>query len=132
MNLRKRSALRAEVSTSSLNDIMFFLLLFFLIISTLVNPSVIKLNLPSSKKSQNMTKQSITVDVSKDLKYWVNNVAVPVDKLEGVLDNESKQKQQGTIVLRLDKALTIQDLVDLLQIGNKLKLKMVLATEPKG
>jgi biopolymer transport protein ExbD len=132
MNLRKRSGLRAEVSTSSLNDIMFFLLLFFLIISTLVNPSVIKINLPSSKKSQTMNKQSITVDVSKDLKYYVNNVPVPVDKLESVLDRESKLKQQGTIVLRLDKALSIQDLVDLMQIGYKLKLKMVLSTEPKN
>lgn len=131
MNLRKRSDLRAEVSTSSLNDIMFFLLLFFLIISTLVNPSVVKLNLPSSKKSQTMAKQTITVDVTKDLKYYVNNVSVPVDKLEGVLANESKQKQQGTIVLRLDKALSIQDLVDLMQIGYKLNLKMVLSTEPK-
>src|ERR1035441_6428354 len=129
MNLRKRSGLRAEVSTSSLNDILLF---FFLIISTLVNPSVIKINLPSSKKSQTMNKQSITVDVSKDLKYYVNNVPVPVDKLESVLDRESKLKQQGTIVLRLDKALSIQDLVDLMQIGYKLKLKMVLSTEPKN
>ena len=132
MNLRKRSGLRAEVSTSSLNDIMFFLLLFFLIISTLVNPSVIKLNLPSSKKSQTMNKQSITVDVSKDLHYFVNNVQVPVDKLESVLNREAKAKQQGTIVLRLDKALSVQDLVDLMQIGYKLKLKMVLSTEPKN
>ena len=132
MNFRKRSGLRAEVSTSSLNDIMFFLLLFFLIISTLVNPSVIKLNLPSSKKSQTMNKQSITVDVSKDLRYFVNNVQVPVDKLESVLDREAKAKQQGTIVLRLDKALSVQDLVDLMQIGYKLKLKMVLSTEPKN
>ncbi|MEI6815966.1 MAG: biopolymer transporter ExbD [Bacteroidota bacterium] len=132
MNLRKRSSLRAEVSTSSMNDIMFFLLLFFLIISTLVNPSVIKINLPSSKKSQTMNKQSITVDVSKDLKYFVNNVQVPVDKLESTLDREAKAKQQGTIVLRLDKALSVQDLVDLMQIGYKLKLKMVLSTEPKS
>jgi biopolymer transport protein ExbD len=128
MNLRKKSELRAEVSTSSLNDIMFFLLLFFLIISTLVNPSVVKLNLPSSKKSQTMSKQTITVDVTKDLKYFVNNKAVPVDKLEGVLDGESKRLQQGTIVLRLDKALSIQDLVDLMTIGYKLNLKMVLST----
>jgi biopolymer transport protein ExbD len=132
MNLRKRSGLRAEVSTSSLNDIMFFLLLFFLIISTLVNPSVIKINLPSSKKSQTMNKQSITVDVSKDLRYFVNNVSVPVDKLENVLDRESKRLNQGTIILRLDKALSIQDLVDLMTIGYKLNLKMVLSTQPKN
>ena len=78
-----------------------------------------------------MSKQTITVDVSKDLKYYVNNKPVPVDQLESVLANESKIKQQGTIVLRLDKALSIQDLVDLMQIGYKLNLKMVLSTEPK-
>jgi biopolymer transport protein ExbD len=78
-----------------------------------------------------MAKQTITVDVTKDLKYYVNNKSVPVDQLESVLANESKIKQQGTIVLRLDKALSIQDLVDLMQIGYKLNLKMVLSTEPK-
>ena len=130
MNLRRRNSRHtAEVSTSSLNDIMFFLLLFFLIISTLVNPSVIKLTLPNSKKSQTVNKQQITVDVSKDLKYYINNTAISFGDLEAAIGIEVKRTQEATVVLRFDNSLSVQDLVDVLQIGDRLNVKMILATK---
>ena len=133
MNLRRRKKLTAEVSTSSLNDIMFFLLLFFLIISTLVNPSVIKLLLPNSRQSQQMHKQQITVSVTKDLQYYVNNVPISFGDLEKAIDFEVKRLNEPTVVLRFDNALSVQDLVDVLQIGDRLKVKMILATKsPNG
>lgn len=134
MNLRqsRRHKMMAEVSTSSLNDIMFFLLLFFLIISTLVNPSVIKLTLPNSKKSQTVDKTQITVTVTKDLQYYVNNTPIPFSDLEAAIDFEMKKHQQATVVLRFDNSLSVQDLVDVLQIGDKLKVKMILATKPSN
>lgn len=131
MNLRRRSHRSApEVSTASLNDIMFFLLLFFLIISTLVNPSVIKLTLPNSKKSQEVHKQPITIDITGDHKYYVNRTAVSFSELEAAIQIEVQRTQEATVVLRLDKSLNVQDLVDVLQIGDKLKVKMILATKP--
>lgn len=132
MNLRKRHRMATEVSTSSLNDIMFFLLLFFLIISTLVNPSVIKLTLPNSKKSQTMNKQQITIDVTKDLQYYVNNTPVSFSELESAIDIMVKKTLDPTVVLRFDNSLSVQDLVDVLQIGDKLKVKMILATKPSN
>ena len=132
MNLRKRNRALPEVSTSSLNDIMFFLLLFFLIISTLVNPSVIKLTLPNSKKSQEVHKQPITIDVTGDLKYYVNNTPVSFSDLEAAIQIEVNRTQEATVVLRLDKSLSVQDLVDVLQIGDKLQVKMILATKPSN
>lgn len=134
MNLRRRkNKFTAEVSTSSLNDIMFFLLLFFLIISTLVNPSVIKLLLPNSRQSQQVHKQQITVSVTKDLQYYVNNVPVSFGDLEKAIDFEVKRLNDATVVLRFDNALSVQDLVDVLQIGDRLKVKMILATKsPNG
>jgi biopolymer transport protein ExbD len=129
MNLRKSKHYTAEVYTGSLNDIMFFLLLFFLIVSTLVNPSVIKLLLPKSPPAQTISKQQISLSVTEDKKYYLNNKEVPLENLEPEILSSIKSITDPTIVLRIDNALTIQDLVDVLQIGNKIKVKMVLATK---
>ncbi len=129
MNLRRRQRESAEVSTESLNDIMFFLLLFFLIVSTLVNPNVIKLFLPSAKQSPQMAKQPVTLNVTADKQYYINKTPVSFDQLEGKLKEEIGKLDQPTVVLRLDKSLTIQDLADVMSIGEELKVKMVLASE---
>lgn len=134
MKIRRDNKFSAHVEASAMNDIMFFLLLFFLIVSTLVNPSVVKLTLPSSKKVMLMNKQQITLEVSKDLKYYLSpdKKAIPADKLEDVIKARVNGLTDPTIVLRLDKSLTVQDLVDVLQIGSDLKIKMILATQPNS
>ena len=120
------------MSTESLNDIMFFLLLFFLIVSTLVNPNVIKLFLPNAKQDNQMTKQPITLSVTANLEYFINKQPVPFPLLESRVKEEVAKLEQPTIVLRLDKSLTIQNLADVMAIGEKLKVKMVLASENKS
>lgn len=131
MNLRRRQRETAEVSTESLNDIMFFLLLFFLIVSTLVNPNVIKLLLPNARQSPQMAKQPITLSVTASKQYYINKKEVPFSELEGNLKEELARLQEPTVVLRLDKSLSIQDLADIMTIGEKLQVKMVLASENK-
>jgi biopolymer transport protein ExbD len=126
MNLRRRHRESAEVFTESLNDIMFFLLLFFIIISTLANPNVIKLNLPSSVTTTQVTNSRVTLQVDGNGNYFINNYPVPFDQLEIALAAETKAKNTESVILALDKSLTIQDLADVMQIGSKLKLKMVL------
>jgi biopolymer transport protein ExbD len=130
MSLRRKHKESAEVATESLNDIMFFLLLFFLILSTLVNPSIIKLTLPDSKNSTTLEAQPITIDVTKELKYYIDNTLVDFGTLETALQQAIAKREKPTVVLRFDNSLTIQDLVDVMQIGNKLKVKMVMATRP--
>ena len=130
MNLRKSRGYSAEVYTGSLNDIMFFLLLFFLIVATMVNPSVIKLMLPKATTSQEMNVKQIALSITADKTYYIDNKMIPSDQLEVEMANATRNIKDPTIVLRIDNALTIQDLVDVLQIGNKLKIKMVLATKP--
>jgi len=134
MKINRDNKFAAHVEASSMNDIMFFLLLFFLIVSTLVNPSVVKLTLPNSKKVMMVNKQQITLEVSKDLKYYLSpgKDPIPEDKLEDVLKGRVAGLDQPTILLRLDKSLTVQDLVDVLQIGSDLKIKMILATQPNS
>lgn len=80
-----------------------------------------------------MDKQQIVVEVSKDLEYAVNGVKVSFADLEPAISIAMQQTTEPTVVLRLDQELSVQDLVDVLQIGNKLKVKMILATKaPNG
>ncbi|GAB4132617.1 MAG: biopolymer transporter ExbD [Bacteroidia bacterium] len=127
MQLRRRHRESAEVFTDSLNDIMFFLLLFFIILSTLVNPNVIKLNLPSSKNTSSLSTGKVILAIDANHNYFVNNYPVTFDQLEPVLQAETKSKNTNSVILSMDKSLTVQDLADVLQIGSKLQLKMVLS-----
>lgn len=132
MNLRKKhSRASAEVHTSAMNDIMFFLLLFFLIASTVTNPNVIKLMLPKSSSGQAVSKKTITVSVTQDLRYYVEKKEVPVDALQATLAGYKNIASELTIVLHVDRTVAIQDVVQVMDIAQKLNIKLVLATEPK-
>jgi biopolymer transport protein ExbD len=133
MNLRKRhQRVKAEVHTSAMNDIMFFLLLFFLIASTITNPNVIKLLLPKSSSGQAVSKKTISVTISQDLKYTVNNKPVKVEDMQTTLMGFKKLATELTIVLSVDRTVAIQNVVQVMDIAQKLNIKLVLATEPKG
>ena len=130
MNLRKRKKEGAEVFTDSLSDIMFFLLLFFLILSTLANPSVIKVNLPTSKNNVDVETQPIFVYMSADRQYYVNRKMVDYFNLETAIKTEIGTNEKATLSLNFDNSLSVQDLVEVMEIGAKLKVKMVIATKP--
>ncbi|GAB3738680.1 ExbD/TolR family protein [Spirosoma lituiforme] len=128
MKLRRKTKFAAEVATSSLNDIMFFLLLFFLIISTVANPNVIKLLLPKAAATQQLSKKQVTLSVDSDKKYYIDKKPVDPANLENELKTVMAGIAEPTVVVRFDKTLTVQDLVDVLQTGAKLNIKMVMAT----
>jgi biopolymer transport protein ExbD len=128
INLSKKKDFTAEVFTSSMNDIMFFLMLFFIIISTLLNPSMIKVSLPNSRSSQTIQKKEINLTMNKEKIYFVNNTPVPFEGLESQLQQELARSPEAFIMLRFDNTLPIQDLVNVLSIGNRLSSKMIIAT----
>lgn len=132
MKLRRNKRFHAEVATGSLNDIMFFLMLFFLIVSTVANPNVIKILLPKSQSNQTLSKKTITINVTEDKHYFIDKREVAFDQLESEILKESANINDATVVLRFPHNLEIQDLVDVMQIGAKNKLKMVLATDKKS
>ena len=132
INLRKKEKDDVHVYTEALNDIMFFLLLFFLIASTITNPNVVKLLLPRSDSGQSVSKKTITVSISKDLEYVVDKQTVPVEQLMPTLQNFQGSAQELTIVLYVDRTVAIENVVNVMDIANKLKIKLVLATEPKN
>jgi biopolymer transport protein ExbD len=142
MKIGRRKREEAEVESSSLNDIMFFLLLFFLIASTLANPNVIKVMLPQAKTTSTVSPKSIPVTVRRNpenpeqLQVYIEQTEVSYDELEKRLTElrdqyqDPKSKDAGlVVVLRADAKAYVQDLVDVMQVGANLGIKMVLATE---
>jgi biopolymer transport protein ExbD len=131
MPIKRNKRFHAEVATSSLSDIMFFLLLFFLIISTLANPNVIRMTLPKSKTNEKTNKQLVTLSVTEEKRFYVDKEEVVFDQLEAKLLSKMNPEKNLTVVIRIPATMQVQDLVDVLQIGVKNKLKFVIATSPK-
>ena len=133
MQLRRKSRMKSEVSTEALNDIMFFLMLFFLIVSTMVAPSVVKINLPKTDGGKALTKQTIVLAVDSNLNYYLNNEKITFAQLEPKLAalSQTDTAKEPTIVFQASRKLNLQDVVDVMGVGSKLKMKLVLATTNK-
>ena len=128
MNLKRQKRFVGEVYTSSLTDIMFFLLLFFLITSAFATPTVLKLLLPNSKTGVQGVKHPIVIAIDADLNYAIGSNRITVEQLEPTLQNMIAGQVDPAALIKIDKTVPVQELVSLLEIGNRLKIKMVLAT----
>lgn len=135
MNLRRKSKLTSEVSTHSLNDIMFFLLLFFLIASTMANPNVIKVLLPKAKNvGQVMNTTQVNLTITKDLKFVLGDkgkLEVTKGELRDELSKYTGTNPETTIVLHIDSEVPWGEVVEVLDLGKELNIKMVAATQKK-
>ena len=127
---RNRSS-EVRVFTDSLNDIMFFLMLFFLLASAVANPQVVKLLLPrSSAGEQSVAKKTVTVSVTQDLKYFLDKQEIPYENLSAALQAYVQPGQDLTVMLYADSTVPIQNVISVMDVANKLKIRLVLATEP--
>src|SRR5690606_16107475 len=131
MNFRKRQRGHVEVNTSALNDIMFFLLLFFLLASAVANPNVVKLFLPRSSSGQSIPQKTINVSITGDLEYYVEKQRVAKDDLLKSIAVYQQASPDLTIILYADRSIAIENVVELTDIANQLKVRLVLATETK-
>lgn len=133
MKIERRKERTAEVYTSSLNDIMFFLLLFFLIISTLATPATIQVLLPKSKTSSDVVvKKQINLTITAEHKYYIEKKEITFEEIEpqlSTLVSKKTSKEEVIVLLHADKSLNLQDAVNVIDIGNKLKVKMILFTK---
>jgi biopolymer transport protein ExbD len=132
VNLRNKHRDEGEVHTGPLNDILFILLLFFLIVSTLANPNVIKLSQPKSK-SDTRSKQTVVVSIDAGQRYYVGTTPVSLAELKGRLQPFlAKETDQPSIVINADKSVPIDDVVAVMRIAKELGARTVLAVDKKG
>lgn len=136
MAIKTRNKIDVSFNTSSMSDLVFLLLIFFMLTSTLVAPNAIKLLLPSSS-SKTMAKQTVTVYINDLLQYYVEETPVTDEELEGILSSKVEGQTEATIVLRSDKSVPVQYVVNVIDAVNNINNetqqnhKVILATSPK-
>src|ERR1700748_1608070 len=132
MNLRRRHREEAEVHTGPLNDILFILLLFFLIVSTLANPNVVKLSQPKAK-SDTKSKQTVVVSIDVNKQFYVGTTRVTIEELKAKLQPFlAKETDQPSIVINADKTVPVDDIVQVMRVARDLGARTVLAVDKNG
>ena len=130
MQIKRRSSPDPQGHSSALNDILFILLLFFLIISTLANPNVVKLSIPKAK-SDTKAKQTVVVSINDKQQFFVGTTAVILDSLKPSISRAIAKSQDAepTVVINADKQATADNIVAVMRAAHDLNLHTVLAVE---
>lgn len=135
MAIKRRSKVSLEFSMASMSDLVFLLLIFFMLTSTLVAPNAIKLLLPSST-SKTMAKQTVTVYINEQYQYFLEDQPMDLAGLRNGIISALKGQTEGTLVLRSDQTVPVQYIVNVIDAVNELnqagqtKHKVILATRP--
>ena len=136
MAIKTRNKIGVSFNSSSMSDLVFLLLIFFMLTSTLVAPNAIKLLLPSSS-SKTMAKQTVTVYINDLYQYYVDETPVTDEELSSVISSRINGQVDATIVLRSDKSVPVQYVVNVIDAVNDINNatqqnhKVILATSPK-
>lgn len=129
MNIRGRNKISPEFNMSSMTDIVFLLLIFFMIASTLVTTNAIDILLPkASGKTEN--KKSVAVSIKKDLSFYIDQSKVEVQNLEAELLELLQKEATPILVLRAEKSVPVDYVVKVMDIANRNKFKIILAVNP--
>ena len=128
MNLKANNKINPLFSMSSMTDIIFLLLIFFMLTASFITPSGLPVSLPSSKSST-IVIQKVSVTITKDLKYFVNDKEVNISDIEIHLRNKIGDKE-GLVVLHCDKDVPVEHLVNVAGIATSLEAKVTIATQP--
>lgn len=131
MNLRKRLKSHPELHGGALNDIMFILLFFFLIVSTLANPNVIKLSTPKAK-SDTKAKQSVIVNIKASGEYVINGKTIPLQDMKVLIQPYIiKDSLQATIAINADKETPLENVVAVMRLARDMGAKTTLLVNNK-
>jgi len=134
MALKKRNSVSAQFSMASMTDIVFLLLIFFMITSTLVAPNALKLLLPQSN-NQTAAKAITTISITKDLRYYINDQGalkrVAFQEIEPFLQLRFGSSEERYISLHADKSVPVEEVVKIMNIARKHEFKLILATAPE-
>lgn len=134
--IKRQNNIRVETSSSSMSDLVFLLLIFFMITSTLISPNAVKLLLPESK-SKTMAKQNVTVYIDANCNFIVGDQPVDITQLESsIAAGIEPDIDDACVVLRADKTVAVQYIVNVIDAVNNIndakgtKHKVILATTP--
>lgn len=130
MNLKGRNKVSPEFSMSSMTDIVFLLLVFFLLTSPSVTPEVLDLVLPKAEGKSAKSKD-VSVSINKKMQYYINAKRVTQTGLEGLLIKSLQSNPDATIVLRVEQGVPIEKAVHVMDIANRNKFKIILAVSSK-
>jgi biopolymer transport protein ExbD len=130
MNLRGRNKISPEFSMSSMTDIVFLLLIFFMLTSPAITPEALDLILPKAK-GKTTNKQNVAVSITKDLQVYINKERVSNSSLEARLKEILSGEEDPTIILRAEEGVPIEKAVDVMDIANRNRYKIVLAVKPE-
>jgi biopolymer transport protein ExbD len=132
MAFKRKTKVKPDFSMASMTDLVFLLLIFFMITSTLVSPNAIKVTLPKAN-SQVTTKTNLSVSVTNDLKFYVDGTESTKELLAYNIESALKTStpEESVVSLSIDKTVAVEHLVFVMQICNNLKAKVVLATQPE-
>ena len=130
MNLRNRNKVTPEFNMSSMTDIVFLLLIFFMLTSTMVTTNALDLVLPKAKGKTDSNK-NISVSINKDLQYFIDKAPVAEAELESRLLAILPGDAEKAIILRAEEGVPIEKAVGVLDIANRTQIKVVLAVRPK-
>lgn len=128
MALQSKNKIETTFSMSSMTDIIFLLLIFFMLTSSFITPSGLPVNLPSSETSD-IIMQEVSVSITKDLKFSVNDKRVNRDEIKRELETLLKEKK-GHVVLHIDKEVPVEYLVEIGGIAATLEANVSIATKP--
>lgn len=129
MNLRRRLKGHQELHAGALNDILFILLFFFLIVSTLANPNVIKLSQPKAK-SDTKAKQTVIVNVKPTGEYIINGKSVTIADMKNIIQPYvTKDSTQATIAINADKTVPLDDVVAVMRVARELGARTTLLVD---
>ncbi|RIV46732.1 ExbD/TolR family protein [Flagellimonas pelagia] len=128
MKLKGRNKISPEFSMSSMTDIVFLLLVFFMLTSNA--PNALDLLLPKAKGKSTNT-QNVSVTINKDLKYFVNNEQINKEYIEIELKKALEGQDKPTIILRAEENVAIKEAVNVMDIANRNNYKVILAVRPK-
>lgn len=132
MALKRRNKVNPSFSMSSMTDIVFLLLIFFMVTSTLIAPNALKLLLPKSSH-QTSANAITTISITEDLKYYIETTQVPLEDIEPILKDRFKNEnlEDVTISLHANQMVPLQEVVKIMNIAKDNKWKLILATSAK-
>lgn len=131
MAIKRRNKVTTEFSMASMSDIVFLLLIFFMLTSTLVTTNALDLLLPNSKVVKTKEHPTVSVSIDKNLQYYIDRDPVDPTLIKDLLLKKLGSDQQPSIVLRVEQSVPIEYAVYVMDIANQNKIKVVLATKPK-